>query len=51
MEIKILEDNQYLQAQELVDTITLDVENWRGTSLAFDDLTLLILESIDQNGN
>ncbi len=49
--IKILEDNQYLPAQELVDTITLDVENWRGTSLAFDDLTLLILESIDQNGN
>jgi serine phosphatase RsbU (regulator of sigma subunit) len=49
--IKILETNQYLPAQGLVDTITLDVDSWRGTSQAFDDLTLLILESIDQNGN
>ena len=49
--IKILETNQYLPAQGLVDTITSDVDKWRGTSQAFDDLTLLILESIDQNGN
>jgi len=49
--IQVLETNQYLPAQEMVDTIASDVGKWRGTSQAFDDLTLLILESIDKNGN
>ena len=45
-----LDGNQALSAQEMVDTIARDVDEWRGTSPAFDDLTLLILESIDTDG-
>ena len=47
----ILEENQSLTAQELVDAIVADVDRWSGTSPAFEDLTLLILESTDQNGS
>ncbi|MGB3717493.1 MAG: SpoIIE family protein phosphatase [Candidatus Promineifilaceae bacterium] len=47
----ILEANQSLTAQELVDTLVADVDRWSGTSPAFDDLTLLILESTDYDGS
>lgn len=45
----ILEANQNLPAQELVDAVAADVDRWSGTSPAFDDLTLLILESTDND--
>ncbi|MFN2187311.1 MAG: PP2C family protein-serine/threonine phosphatase [Candidatus Promineifilaceae bacterium] len=48
--IEILKANQDLSAQKLVDTIVADVKSWRGPSPAFDDLTLLILESLDIHG-
>ena len=47
----ILERNPRSSAQELVDELTADVERWRGTSPAVDDLTLLILESTEDDGS
>jgi serine phosphatase RsbU (regulator of sigma subunit) len=49
--IGVLEANQNLAAQELVDTLAADVSRWSGNTPAFDDLTLLVLESTTKNGS
>ena len=48
--VKLLEANKSLPAQQMVDKLADDVSRWRGTAPAFDDLTLLILESTDNDG-
>jgi sigma-B regulation protein RsbU (phosphoserine phosphatase) len=47
---KFLESNDQLKVQVLVDRLAADVAKWRGSAPAFDDLTLLALEVIDDNG-
>lgn len=43
-------DNQELPVNYLVDGLANDVATWRGTAPAFDDLTLLVLETVAQDG-
>lgn len=45
-----LESNQHMVVQDLVDRLAADVADWRGSAPAFDDLTLLALEVIEDNG-
>ena len=45
-----LEVNHQMKAQELVDGLAADVAHWSGNTPAFDDLTLLALEAIGENG-
>ena len=43
-----LDSNYGLNAQELVNRLAADVNNWRGNAPAFDDLTLLNLNIENQ---
>lgn len=49
--IRFLEGHQDLPAAELVNKLAEDVSRWGGTAPAFDDLTLLVLESTDNYGS
>jgi sigma-B regulation protein RsbU (phosphoserine phosphatase) len=43
-------ENQALPVKYLVDGLASDVAKWRGSAPAFDDLTLLILEAVAEDG-
>jgi len=45
-----LQENRELPVKFLVDGLASDVATWRGKAPAFDDLTLLILETAKRDG-